>query len=59
MPTDAIMVGDSKNDILAGQAAGITTLALRYGYNYGEKIDLANPDAAFDDFDTLINHILP
>lgn len=59
VPTDAIMVGDSKNDILAGQAAGITTLALRYGYNYGEKIDLANPDAAFDDFDTLINYILP
>lgn len=57
-PTDAIMVGDSKNDILAGQAAGMTTLALRYGYNYGEKIDLANPDAAFDDFDTLVDCIL-
>ena len=57
-PAAAIMVGDSKNDILAGQAADITTLALRYGYNYGEPIDEMNPDAAFDGFSELTDYIL-
>lgn len=57
-PDAAIMVGDSKNDILAGQAAGMMTLALRYGYNYGEPIDQMRPDAAFDDFDALTNYLL-
>lgn len=54
----AIMVGDSKNDIIAGQAAKMMTLALRYGYNYGEPIDLSCPDAAFDDFDTLCKFLI-
>ena len=57
-PEAAIMVGDSKNDILAGQAAGMMTLALRYGYNYGEPIDQMRPDAAFDDFDALTDYLL-
>lgn len=57
-PSAAIMVGDSKNDILAGKAAGMTTLALRYGYNYHEPIDLSSPDAAFDDFGTLVQSLL-
>lgn len=57
-PDAAIMVGDSKNDILAGQAAGMMTLALRYGYNYGEPIDQMRPDAAFDDFGALVKYLL-
>lgn len=55
---DAAMIGDSKNDILAGQACGMTTLALRYGYNYGEPIDLTKPDYAFDDFNELVAYVL-
>ncbi len=55
---DAIMVGDSKNDIQAGKACGMTTLALRYGYNYGEPIDSSEPDAAFDDFGGLVSWIV-
>ncbi|MFB6348171.1 phosphoglycolate phosphatase [Moraxella sp. ZJ142] len=58
LPKQAVMVGDSKNDILAAQAANITTLALRYGYNYGEPIDNTNPDMAFDDFNQLIACLL-
>lgn len=34
------------------------TLALRYGYNYGEPIDQMRPDAAFDDFDALTDYLL-
>ena len=35
-----VMIGDSKNDILAAKAANIQSIALSYGYNYGE--DIAN-----------------
>ena len=52
------MVGDSKNDILAGKNASMTTLALSYGYNYGEPIANHNPDAVFDDFSDLVAFIV-
>ncbi|WP_323841910.1 MULTISPECIES: phosphoglycolate phosphatase [unclassified Moraxella] len=54
----AVMVGDSKNDILAGQNAGMTTLALTYGYNYGESIATSHPDATFDDFGALVDFMI-
>ncbi|UNU73983.1 phosphoglycolate phosphatase [Moraxella nasovis] len=57
-PQHAIMVGDSKNDILAGKAATMTTLALSYGYNYGESITQSKPDAVFDEFGALVNYII-
>jgi phosphoglycolate phosphatase len=56
--TQAIMIGDSKNDVQAGQNAGITTLALTYGYNYDEPIVHSNPDAVFDGFAELSQFIL-
>lgn len=54
----AIMIGDSKNDVEAGKSAHITTLALTYGYNYDTPISHSNPDGVFDDFDELTNFIL-
>lgn len=56
--SQAVMVGDSKNDILAGQNAKITTLALTYGYNYGEPITDSCPDGVFDGFGALVEFIL-
>ncbi len=47
------MIGDSKNDILAGQNAGMDTLGLSYGYNYGQDIRDYHPTQTFDDFATL------
>lgn len=58
LPTQAVMVGDSINDIQAGKSAGMTTLALSYGYNYGEPIANSSPDGVFDDFETLVDFIL-
>ena len=49
-PAQAIMIGDSRNDILAGQNANMDTLGLSYGYNYGQDIRELNPTEAFDDF---------
>lgn len=58
LPKQSIMVGDSKNDILAGQAAGMTTLALTYGYNYNEPISQSSPDRVFDDFASLTQYLI-
>lgn len=54
----AVMVGDSENDVRAGQGAGIATYALTYGYNYGKPIVDSQPDEVFDNFDQLINHLI-
>ena len=54
----AVMIGDSRNDILAGQNANMDTLALSYGYNYGQDIRELNPTEAFDDFASLVAYIL-
>ncbi|MDO4427268.1 MAG: phosphoglycolate phosphatase [Moraxella sp.] len=54
----AVMIGDSKHDILAGKNAGITTLALSYGYNHGEDIKDSEPDAVFDEFSALVACLL-
>lgn len=58
MQDKAVMIGDSRNDILAGQNAKIDTLGLSYGYNYGQDIRDLNPTAAFDDFATLVKYLL-
>lgn len=58
MQDKAVMIGDSRNDILAGQRAGIDTIGLSYGYNYGQDIRELNPTEAFDDFATLVSFLL-
>ena len=40
---DALFVGDSRNDVLAARAAGVTCAALNYGYNHGRPIAEENP----------------
>ena len=52
-PKQAVMIGDSRNDILAGQNANMDTLGLSYGYNYGQDIRDYHPTQTFDDFATL------
>ena len=57
-PAQAIMIGDSRNDILAGQNANMDTLGLSYGYNYGQDIRELNPTETFDNFAALVAYIL-
>ncbi len=52
-PADCVMVGDSKNDILAAQACDMQSIGLTYGYNYGEHISTHNPDVYFSDFSEI------
>lgn len=57
-PAQSYMIGDSKNDILAGKNAGMATLGLSYGYNYGEDIREQQPTHAFDNFGDLVTFLL-
>lgn len=43
-PAEALMVGDSRNDVEAARAAGVPCVALPWGYNHGEPIEAARPD---------------
>jgi phosphoglycolate phosphatase len=52
---ETIMIGDSRNDILAGQNANVKTIALTYGYNYGEPVSLLNPDYIINEFNELLD----
>ena len=52
---ETIMIGDSRNDILAGQNASVQCVALTYGYNYGQPVSTLNPDYIIDNFNELLN----
>ena len=53
-PDEAIMIGDSKNDILAAKNAGVKSIAVNYGYNYGEDVSIYKPDIIINDFKKLL-----
>ncbi|MTH47733.1 phosphoglycolate phosphatase [Intestinirhabdus alba] len=53
-PAQLLFVGDSRNDIQAAKAAGCPSVGLTYGYNYGEAIDLSQPDVVFHTFNELL-----
>ena len=57
-PEEIIMVGDSKNDILAAKGAGIASIGLTYGYNYGEDIGLSDPNAVCHQLSDIIPLII-
>lgn len=44
-PEDTLAVGDSVNDALAARAAGMTVLAVPYGYNEGHSVHDLDVDA--------------
>jgi phosphoglycolate phosphatase len=47
-PGDALMIGDSVSDVKAARAAGFHIVCMSYGYNHGQDIRLAEPDAVID-----------
>jgi phosphoglycolate phosphatase len=52
-----IIIGDTKNDIIAGQAAGIYTCAVSYGFRNKERLQKYNSDFMIDSIDELL-HII-
>ncbi|MBN2823861.1 MAG: phosphoglycolate phosphatase [Campylobacterales bacterium] len=53
-PNEALMVGDSKNDIVAANRAKIESIGVTYGYNYGEPIESYEPSAVVDSFGDIL-----
>jgi phosphoglycolate phosphatase len=45
MPLNAVMVGDSDNDLLAARAAGCRCVLLPYGYSVGKPVHTLGADA--------------
>ncbi|GAP74282.1 MULTISPECIES: HAD-IA family hydrolase [Pseudoalteromonas] len=56
-PKDCLMIGDSKSDLLAAQAAAMDCLALTYGYHQGEDLRQYNPQYLCDQFLDIITTI--
>ncbi len=54
-PEASLMVGDSVSDVQAARAAGFQIICMSYGYNHGEDIRAAHPDAVVD----TMTEILP
>ena len=53
-PEKAIMIGDSKSDIVAAKSAEIDVLALTYGYNQGFDLKELEPEYLCDGFLDII-----
>lgn len=54
---EVLMVGDSANDILAAQAAGMCSVCVTYGYNHGDDPYQLPADAHIDHFSALLDII--
>lgn len=51
-PAQAVFVGDTESDIVAGRAAGMTTVGVTYGF-FGEAIAATKPDHLIGDIAEL------
>lgn len=56
--SNCVMVGDSKNDILASQNACMSNIGVAYGYNYGESIEDCMPDAIYQNFEEIVSTLI-
>ena len=52
-----VMVGDSKNDILAANTAKMQSIGVSYGYNYGEDISVYNPNVVVNNFGDILKFL--
>lgn len=57
-PHESLMLGDSVNDVRAARAAGFHVICVSYGYNHGEDIHQAQPDAVIDSFTQLPDFLM-
>jgi phosphoglycolate phosphatase len=54
LPARTLMVGDSSNDAAAARAAGCPVVLVNYGYNHGEPVAAAQPDAIVSRLDEVL-----
>lgn len=56
-PEDALYVGDSWYDVLAGKQAGVTTVGVTWGMAAREQLEEHNPDYIVDSWDEFLTII--
>ena len=56
-PADALLIGDSVNDFLAGRAAGCHVFLLPYGYNEGRDVQELDCDAIVPTVESALERI--
>ncbi len=56
-PEQCIYVGDDERDILAGKAAGMRTIAVRFGYLNGSTPENWGADSVVDSADDILNQL--
>ncbi len=54
---ESVMIGDSKNDILAAKSANMDSIGVTYGYNYGESIKHYEPTVVYDKFEDIVKSL--
>jgi len=58
-PSETVMVGDSRTDVLAGKAAGTFTCGLSCGFRGREELAVAGCDLIIDSFAQLPEYFVP
>ena len=56
-PSESVMIGDSKNDILASKSANMDSIGVTYGYNYGESIERYEPTIVCNRFEDILESL--
>ena len=56
-PKKSVMIGDSKNDILASKLANMDSIGVTYGYNYGENIEYYKPTIVCNKFKDILKSL--
>jgi len=57
-PNEAVFIGDSPFDIIAGNRAGVTTIAVTWGMASVTDLDEHNPNYSVDTIEELLDRIL-
>ena len=57
-PADAVMIGDSANDVQAARAAGCPVWCVPYGYNEGRPVETLDCDAIVPDLAEAARQLL-
>jgi phosphoglycolate phosphatase len=57
-PGDALMIGDSANDVQAARAAGCPVWCVPYGYNEGQPVEFLDCDAIVPDLAEAARRLL-
>ncbi|KPV41489.1 hypothetical protein AN478_02665 [Thiohalorhabdus denitrificans] len=56
---EAVLVGDSRNDVESALAAGCRVICVTYGYNRGEDVTTLGAQRLVDEFGTILELIQP